>query len=112
MGPCAAVVISPSNRCQALEKTKEVVVWLRILNLCELVLPQVGMQGLPRPFRVPKRFDENSARRGVGSFGLRELSTTVLRYVSECSGLPLVNVEVLRQVCGKASRWRRASNGF
>lgn len=73
-----------------------------------------GIQQLPLPVRVPKRFDENNARRGVGSCGLHVVSACLLGENNNmCSfSLPLVNVEVLRQISGKASRRRRAANGF
>lgn len=36
------------------------------------------MQAVPLPVRVPKRFDEKSARRGVGSCGLWMVNMNVL----------------------------------
>lgn len=62
--------------------------------------------------RVPKRLEENKARRGVASCGLHTVSTGRLRDNLCRIGLPLVNVKVLRQICGKAGGWGRAANGF
>ena len=66
----------------------------------------------PLPVRVPKRFEENNALRGVASCGLHTVSMGRLEDDLCGIGLPLVNVKVLRQICGKASRRGRAANGF
>lgn len=68
-------------------------------------------QNLPRPWPGPNRLEENNDRRGVASWGLFCLSVLFSLY-PQTDTLPLINVEILRQVGGQASSWRRATDGF
>lgn len=91
---------------------KGAAVWLDNLGDGEHVLKSYRVLDLPLPVRLPKRLAENNALRGVGSCGLHDVSLSVVEKSLSCMGLPVVNVKVLRQVCGKTSRRRRAANGF
>ena len=73
---------------------------------CQLK-PCKSMHNLPRPLRVPNKFEENSDLRGVGSCGLRSL--VVLNSDDADAVVPLVDVEVLGQVGSKTRCWRRPS---
>ena len=66
---------------------------------------QSSMITIPRPLGVPKRFEENKDRRGVGNWGLALVSISVYN-CSIAGNVPLVDVEVLGQVGSKARCWR------
>ena len=86
-------------------------VYLRVLLNVSWRLCKPSMHALPRPLNVPNKFEEKSDLRGVGSCGL-ELSTVCQCSIQAEAVVPLIDVEVLRQIGSKTCCWRRSAYRF